>query len=212
MAGETRMIRDQDSTIAGNVYDKYRARNPLVRLMMAAFLAAFDELIGPLVVGNSLEVGCGEGQLTKRLKTMRGGMAVSGIDISEKMVRLAKELNNGGSFAVASVERLPFSDDAFDLVIGCEVLEHVTNYNDALEEMSRVAGRYCLFSVPWEPIWRLLNLLRGKYLRHLGNTPGHIQHWSRREFIAVLKAEFRILEIKTPFPWTMALCEPRARG
>ena len=49
-----------------------------------------------------------------------------------------------------------------------------------LAEMARVARRHLLVSVPREPLWRGLNMARGAYLRDLGNTPGHVNHWSKR--------------------------------
>ena len=39
---------------------------------------------------------------------------------------------------------------------------------------------HLLVSVPREPLWRALNVARGAYLRELGNTPGHVNHWSKR--------------------------------
>ena len=52
-------------------------------------------------------------------------------------------------------------------------------------------------------------LARGKYLGDLGNTPGHVNHWSRRGFLGLLSRRFEIVEARTPLPWTMALCKRR---
>ena len=48
------------------------------------------------------------------------------------------------------------------------------------------SSRWLLVSVPREPLWRGLNLARGSYLRELGNTPGHLNHWSKRRFASLL--------------------------
>jgi len=61
-----------------------------------------------------------------------------------------------------------------------QVFEHLERPAAALSEMARVARRYVLVSVPREPLWRAANVAAGRYLRELGNTPGHIQHFSRR--------------------------------
>ena len=53
-------------------------------------------------------------------------------------------------------------------------------------EMARVAKRWLLVSVPREPLWRGLNMARGAYWKDLGNTPGHLNHWSKRSFVALL--------------------------
>jgi hypothetical protein len=74
-----------------------------------------------------------------------------------------------------------------------------------LEEMRRVARRHLLVSVPREPLWRVLNVARGAYLRDLGNTPGHVNHWSRRGFLELLETYGELVEARAPFPWTMLL-------
>ena len=77
---------------------------------------------------------------------------------------------------------LPFADDEFEIATAMEVLEHVPDAADVLSEMARVSSKWILVSVPREPLWRGLNMARGAYWRDLGNTPGHINHWSKRSF------------------------------
>jgi hypothetical protein len=50
-----------------------------------------------------------------------------------------------------------------------------------------------------------VNVARGAYLRELGNTPGHVNHWSRRGFVELLGRFGEVLEVRSPFPWTMSL-------
>jgi hypothetical protein len=71
--------------------------------------------------------------------------------------------------------------------------------------MARCAKRYLLVSVPREPLWRGLNLARGAYVKQLGNTPGHLNHWSKRSFIGLLGKHGEVVEARSPFPWTMLL-------
>jgi hypothetical protein len=68
-----------------------------------------------------------------------------------------------------------------------------------------VARRHLLVSVPREPLWRVLNVARGAYLRELGNTPGHVNHWSRHGFVRLLERHGEVVEARSPFPWTMVL-------
>ena len=83
-------------------------------------------------------------------------------------------------------ENLPFADGEFDAATAIEVLEHVPDAEHTVAEMARVAKRWLLVSVPREPLWRGLNMARGAYWKDLGNTPGHVNHWSKRSFVALL--------------------------
>ena len=71
--------------------------------------------------------------------------------------------------------------------------------------MVRVASRHVLVSVPREPLWRMLNMLRGAYVRQLGNTPGHVNHWSKPAFCDFANKHGQIAAVRSPFPWTMLL-------
>src|SRR5258705_4109 len=109
--------------------------------------------------------------------------------------------------AIPPAPPLPFTDDAFDLVTGIEVLEHVADPDALLAELSRVARGHVLVSVPREPLWRMLNLARGAHWRSLGDTPGHRQHFSRSSLARLASARGRVLAVRTPLPWTAALVQ-----
>ena len=108
-------------------------------------------------------------------------------------------------YRVMRAENLPFADDEFDVATAIEVLEHVPDPGHTVAEMARVAERHLLVSVPREPLWRALNLARGAYVRQLGNTPGHLNHWSRRSFVELLGRHGEVTEVRSPLPWTMLL-------
>jgi 2-polyprenyl-3-methyl-5-hydroxy-6-metoxy-1,4-benzoquinol methylase len=114
------------------------------------------------------------------------------------------------SFQVRSVYELEPERDSADLLVCCEVLEHLEDPDLALATLQRVATGHLILSVPREPIWRVLNMVRGKYLKSFGNTPGHIQHWSSSKFNELVGNYFDIVEIRTPLPWTMLLCRARS--
>lgn len=199
---------DKDTyIIAGNVYNKYESKNPVTKFLMKNFLNSLDEILKTLGVKKILEVGCGEGYLTNYIKDQLNDIYIEGCDVSENIINIAREIYPDIPFFISSAYKTAYKNSEFDLVIASEVLEHLDRPHKALEELSRITNRYCLFSVPWEPMWRILNLTRGKYLKHLGNTPGHVQHWTRKDFTSLLKDYFRIKELKKPFPWTMVLCE-----
>jgi ubiquinone/menaquinone biosynthesis C-methylase UbiE len=102
-------------------------------------------------------------------------------------------------------ELASFPAGSFDLAAAIEVLEHVPDPERTMAEMARVAARHVLVSVPREPLWRGLNLARGAYVRDLGNTPGHVNHWSKRSFVRAARRHGVVIEARSPFPWTMLL-------
>lgn len=195
---------------AGNYYDKYRTANPIARYLMQGFLGAFDALAAKVPVASALEIGCGEGELSIRLA--QRGFRVRGCDISADIVeearRRAADAGVDATFWQQPIESIDDANAA-PLVVCCEVLEHLDDPVSGVDTLARLARPHLIASVPREPIWRALNLARGKYVGDLGNTPGHVNHWSRRSFLELLARRFDIVEAKTPLPWTMALCRVR---
>ena len=155
------------------------------------------------------EVGCGEGQLSIFL--CKEGRRIRGSDFSshviEKARTSAREKKCDIEFKVSSIEDLQPERDAAPLIICCEVLEHLPGPEEALRKLVMLAKPYLLVSVPREPIWRCLNMVRGKYLSDFGNTPGHLQHWSSQSFLNFLSTQTKVLTFRKPLPWTMALCQ-----
>jgi SAM-dependent methyltransferase len=200
--------------VAGNHFDKYGSRNPIHRALVGGFLRAAGDLVRIVAPGRVLEVGCGSGDLAARLFWAGGRPRVdyTGIDLSPDEVSAAQTRCPSGDFRVATAYDLPFPDRAFDLVVVCEVLEHLDRPADCLREVQRVCGGHALISVPWEPIWRVLNVVRGKYWRSLGNTPGHVQQFSRRGCHRLVSARFDLVAERRPFPWTMVLGRLRPDG
>jgi len=201
------ITRDAEGTVTGNTYDKYGSTNPVVRRLMAGFERTLDELLARAAPRSVLDVGCGEGVLTHKWAQRLEGRIV-GIDLEDPAIQAewAKRQAPNLSYRVMKAERLPFEEGEFALASAIEVLEHVPDTEHTVAEMARVArGGHLLVSVPRERLWRALNMARGAYLRDLGNTPGHINHWSKQGFVRLLSRHGEVLEARSPFPWTMLL-------
>lgn len=193
-----------DDVVAGNVYDKYHTHNLFARFLMERFERAFVKMFQLQPGENMLEIGCGEGYLMSQIHTRFPSTKMTGLDVSFNIVKVANRVGCPDvSFLQASAYELPWEDESWDVVVACEVLEHLKNPERALAEMRRVCRKGCLVSVPREPFWRMANMARLRYVCRLGNTPGHIQHWGRREFIDLVGSFFFVKVVENPFPWTM---------
>lgn len=174
------------------------------RSLVASFRERLIERAVADAPANVLEVGCGQGWLTRQLLEALPEARVVGLDIRDDAIEFARELVPGAEFLVATGERLPFDDASFDLVVCSEVLEHVEDPTVVLREIKRVWRGHAVLSVPHEPWFWGANLARGKYLRTFGNCPGHIHHWSRPGFARLLRADFDQVEVSGSFPWLIA--------
>jgi 2-polyprenyl-3-methyl-5-hydroxy-6-metoxy-1,4-benzoquinol methylase len=203
------VTRGPEGIVTGNTYDKYGSANPVVRRLMARFEAALDELLDVAAPDSLLDFGCGEGVLTRRWAQRLAPRRVAGVDLEDPALRAAWDSTPSSlnlEYRVTEAGRgLPFGDREFDTAAAIEVLEHVDDPAATLAELARVASRHLLLSVPREPLWRALNLARGAYARDLGNTPGHLSHWSRRGFVAECARVGMVVGVRSPLPWTIVL-------
>lgn len=196
----------ENGIVVGTGSNKYQMRNPIGQLLIKQFdhtLAALVKEINPKTI---LEVGCGEGHVTQILLDQTEA-TLQCTDISDAILKEAKDavLSSRVSFANKSIYELKSEVDQAELVVCCEVLEHLENPLLGLEKLSTVAAPYCLLSVPREPIFRTLNFIRGAHFTQFGNSPGHVQHWSRRGFIKLVQTKFKLIKVVTPLPWTVIL-------
>lgn len=194
---------------SGNYYDKYASKNPIERRMMANFLATFDGLLTPLRPTSVLEVGVGEGEILRRVVDCFPGVEARGVDLPAD--HLQEEWARRGIAAeFGDATALRFDDDAFDLVLAIEVLEHIPDPERALREIARVCTGHVVLSVPREPVWRIGNMARGRYLMQFGNTPGHVNHWTGRGFARTVAKYFDVEQVDHPLPWTIVRARARA--
>lgn len=199
---------------SGNYYDKYGSKNPIVKELMKGFFVSIDHAIEQSIGSTKenihvVEIGCGEGHVIGHIMETCPNIVPKGCDISEEAIMEARENYPEIPFSVENINHLPYETNSHDLVICCEVLEHIEDFESAIKELLRISRKYLLVSVPREPIWRALNLCRMKYISDLGNTPGHINHWGKNSFVQLLEKYATITLVQTPLPWTMVLLEKK---
>ncbi len=199
---------DSEGTVTGNTYDKYGSTNPVVRRLMDGFNSTLEELFDLADPQSLLDVGCGEGVLTHEWALKLGPeKRIVGLDLDDPLLHAQWETRQAPNleYTVMKAENLPFADNEFDVATAIEVLEHVPDPEHTVAEMARCAERFLLVSVPREPLWRAVNMARGAYWKTMGNTPGHLNHWSKGAFVELLGRHGQVVEARSPFPWTMLL-------
>ena len=98
----------------------------------------------PQDVSSILELGCGDGRI---LRALSNNVHETGIDIDFDRIKLFR-----GNKIIGDISKLPIKSIMFDMVLCCEVLEHLDNKTlfFTLEEIQRVAKRYILITVPFK--------------------------------------------------------------
>lgn len=195
---------------------KYLDNNPISVYLIDNFFNALRTLLNTAMSNSDqchtyLEIGCGEGEIFRRLeKDIKGNFqAILGCDIDTEALAYAKTMVNWATFRQISIYDIPTHFDYVDTLVCCEVLEHLQRPDTALNMLAEICRGYVIISVPREPLWRILNIARGKYWAHLGNTPGHLNHWNNNSLRKLLNDKFDIIETLRPLPWLMYLLKPK---
>ena len=193
---------------ASSNYAKFQTSNPVVRRLIDRFYARLDGIAAELAPASVLDAGCGEGETLARLGDALPAHPVA-IDLDPEAAAFTGRRFPQAEVLSGSVYELPFEDASFELVLCLEVLEHLRDPGAAVAELARVSSGAVVVSVPHEPWFRLGSLLRGKYVRGLGNHPEHVNHWGPKSLPALLGPKVEPLAVTRSFPWLIASCRVR---
>lgn len=190
---------------------KYRAKNPVQRALIRRFVASLHDLfLEAQPAASVLEVGVGEGFLSGYLSEQLPEKRFAGVDLREEDITRLRALFPRIDGRVGSAYDLSaFGPGEVELVLCCEVLEHLDTPERALDEIARLEPKKAIFTVPHEPFFMMSNLLRGKNITRLGNDPEHVGHYGAASFRRLLEGRFRVLRQTSSYPWLLALVEPR---
>lgn len=190
-----------------NNLKKYRSLNPFKRICITKFQNNVIQLLGRYIAKSILDVGCGEALILKSINNKFPGSEIHGMDISKRSLDFARELLPNAHFSLGNIYNIPAKDDAFEMVLALEVLEHLNDPSKALEELRRVSHKYCMISIPLEPWFRIGNILSGKNWPRFGNDAEHLNIWNKSEVIHLISGYFSIKECFISFPWVLTLGE-----
>jgi 2-polyprenyl-3-methyl-5-hydroxy-6-metoxy-1,4-benzoquinol methylase len=175
--------------ITGNYFDKYGSDNPLIRWVVGRYLKTLYALLERHPFDTVLDAGCGEGAIVERVINRYAPRRMVGLDVDPDLIADLERTYPQHDFRVGTLQ--DYNDpDAYDVVLCLEVLEHIPEYPAALAALARLTTRRLILSVPNEPFFRLANMARLRYLRRLGNTPGHVNNFTARRFGRILRAAF----------------------
>jgi 2-polyprenyl-3-methyl-5-hydroxy-6-metoxy-1,4-benzoquinol methylase len=186
-------------------YAKFQTRNLLARFLFDRFYRVLGRMVTESLPESVLDAGCGEGETLERLQGTLP-REVQGFDNNPACVAFASARLPAYRFRTGDVCHIDHEDDRFDLVLCLEVLEHLADPARAMRELVRVSRRHIIISVPNEPLFRLTNLARWKYVGRWGDHPEHCQHWNRASLTAFLAGSADVVAVQPSYPWLIAHC------
>lgn len=196
--------------ITGNFYNKYQSRHLIERFLVKRYDKHLIKLVESLPISTIYEVGSGEGHIIGLINNFKKQYKIIGSDIDFNLIYQLKKLENKKyNLVINQAEDLPIKRNSIDLVLACEVLEHINGPRSFLSECLRLNANYYIFTIPNEPLWRFLNILRLKYIKNLGNTPGHVNHWSKNQIRQLISSYLSIKGIFIVQPWIFIIAQPK---
>jgi SAM-dependent methyltransferase len=192
-------------------YRKHTSDNPVQRKLIDRFHAKVTRIVTDLQPSTLLDAGCGEGFVVDIFHKAVPAMEITGFDVLEDSVKLARQRNPRASITEGDIYNIAQADNSFDVVCCFEVLEHLHQPDRALHELARVAKHHVVLSVPHEPFFCLANAARGKNLdiRPRGSDPDHRNFWSREGFAEFAGLALDVTKVTGSMPWTILVGTPR---
>lgn len=188
---------------------KHESSNPIQRALIGRFTRALVREVAALRPKSVLEVGCGEGYMLDAIAKAGLGAELVGVELSAQAVAEAKaRLGDRARIERGDARELGKDGRRFDVVLMLEVLEHLDDPAALLPVLAALCRHAVVLSVPWEPWFRALNLLRGRHLARLGNHPEHLQQFGRSAFIELVRTRFEPIACPSVWPWTMVVARP----
>lgn len=139
-----------------------------------------------------LDYGAGEGKHLHLVRSVRPQARLVGVDIRAPHTTVDFEFHQ-----VAADDPLPFANDTFDLIVSCDVLEHVESLERSLDEIRRVlrSGGAFIGFVPAEGGLGAHGLFRFLMPDIYRDTKDHNHAYTRRELVTCFASRFRVVRL-----------------
>jgi len=150
---------------------------------------------------NFVDIGCGTGEYLSFSHHLIP--EVYGVDISKEYLRRCMSCRPTGLVS-ADARFLPFDNLAFDCVLCSEVIEHVQDQENAIQEVFRVARKFVILSTPNQGVIRsFLSLVARPLVAQIDSRVGHVNILKFQELLRKLRNdqwEIRISFTMQAFP------------
>ena len=188
---------------AGQDEEKYNSDSIFIQRVLKTWTVKLQDTVGTVPSGAVIaDIGVGEGFCLERF--LPDGHRAIGVEYRHDKATVAKQRIDGLLPILGDAGMLPLPDRSADLVTSIEVLEHLVTDEPAVAELARICRGRCVVSVPWEPWFRLGNLVRGKHVSRFGNNPEHVQFFTPRRLKTLMEKSFSQVTIIKAFPWLIA--------
>ncbi len=182
-------------------YQKYQTGNPLMLAVIRRFVRRICAKVEALAPKRVVDLCCGEGLIAMELDRLPVQFEYLGLDLNPQAIAEARRINPSLRFEADDIVARTPDHDWADLAICLEALEHFDEPRDPLRRILSWTHQSAIVSVPWEPYFRIGNLLRGKHLSRFGNHPEHVQQFNPRSLEALLREFSDDVRVETCFPW-----------
>lgn len=98
-------------------------------------------------INTVLDVGCAAGGAFNFCREVNSSLKYNGIDISERLINIAKKKYLEASFLHYDGHEIPYKNNSFELVFSLGVLHHLQHYENIIEQMINKSKKYVLFDL-----------------------------------------------------------------
>ena len=142
----------------------YNSRNPLVRIVHRDRLNAIINSLPKKKNQVILDAGCGEGHLMLKMYQSIPLNKYYGFDVSHTALQSAKKKCKFAKLKYMDLSDIKIKNNFFDVIVCTEVIEHIYEYQDVINEFKRVLkkGGYLILTFPNEFFWTISRFFIGR--------------------------------------------------